>query len=63
MHKADYAGRGGKNAVPLQDGLKMGVGMTERERIGNGIIFLEVARTRALFAGSKEDGGYKIKQR
>jgi hypothetical protein len=39
------------------------VGMTERERIGNGIIFLEVARTGALFAGSKEDGGYKIKQR
>jgi hypothetical protein len=37
--------------------------MTERERIGNGIIFLEVARTRALFAGSKEDGGFKIKQR
>jgi hypothetical protein len=37
--------------------------MTERERIGNGIIFLEVARTRALFADSKEDGGFKIKQR
>jgi hypothetical protein len=26
MHKADYAGRGGKNAVPLQDGLRMGSG-------------------------------------
>jgi hypothetical protein len=46
MHKADYAGRVGKNAVPLQYGLRMGSGLTERERIGNGIIFLEVARTR-----------------
>jgi hypothetical protein len=26
MHKADYAGRVRKNAIPLQDGLRMGSG-------------------------------------